>query len=180
MRDSPTTSPQVVNSLIVQCVSETARNLDAFPTKIIKNTYGYGYGGVDRQEKNSEAVLEVIKLCVETRNEALCSEIFVRMRDAARRGAHPTAFAPWLYYAELSASLSQYMQSNPGLDALFQPFFLDVIGSMISPARTTLDGKAITPCPLSDHHQSIIVLAARRAGGTFALWQRYDCRSVCG
>ncbi|KAJ7450061.1 hypothetical protein B0H11DRAFT_2078301 [Mycena galericulata] len=177
MKDIPTASPQVVSGLIVQCVSETVRTLDAFPTKDI--TYGYGYGP-GRKEKNSEAILEVIKFCVDTKNEALCTEIFVKMRDAARVGSFPTEFPPWLYYAELSSSLIQYMQTVPGLDAIFQPFFADVIDSMLSAARTTSDGKTITPCPLSVHHQSIIVQAARKAGGISVLKQRLTADKLKG
>ncbi|KAJ7123875.1 hypothetical protein C8R43DRAFT_1031770 [Mycena crocata] len=181
-------SSHVVEELIVQCVSETVRSLPAFPTKAVQNiypyaSYPYGYNVPDRQEKSSEAILEVIKLCVETKNEALCDGIFAKMRDATRLGAFLPGFPPWLYYAELSSSLILYMQSLPALTALnavFQPFFADVLDAMISTRRTTSDGKAVTPCPLSAHHKTILMAATRKAGGISILKQRLNADTLKG
>ncbi|KAJ7457358.1 hypothetical protein FB451DRAFT_1098079 [Mycena latifolia] len=179
----PTTSPEVVAELIVQCVSETARNLPAFPTKVVK-TGGYGYHQPqDRQEKNSEAILEVVKLCVDTKNEALCVGIFAKMRNAIRLGSFSPELPPWHYYAELSIALIQYIQSvptTPALDAAFQPFFVDVIDLMISAACTTPDGKAVTPCPLNEQHIAIIMLAAQKAGGVSVLKERLNADALKG
>ncbi|KAJ7450057.1 hypothetical protein B0H11DRAFT_325445 [Mycena galericulata] len=169
MRYIPRTSQHVVAGLIVQTVSEIARSLPAFPTRIIKKTYSYG---TDREEKDSDAILEVLKLCVESKNEGLCGGIFAKMRDAAHVGSFNAGFPPWQYYAELSVSLVQYMQSVPGLDATLRPFFIDAIDSMLSGARTTANGKTITPCPLSDHHQATVMLVARQAGGISVLKER--------
>ncbi|KAJ7722653.1 hypothetical protein DFH07DRAFT_856715 [Mycena maculata] len=174
MRGITTTSPEVVSGLIVQRVSETARNLAAFPTKTSQNGYG--------SQKNSEAILVVIKFCVETNNQALCTDIFAKMRDAARLGKFDTVFPPWLYYAELCPALIQYARSIPtaGLDTIFQPFFVDVVDSLISAARTTTDGKAITACPLTEQHKSTIMIAARKAGGITILKQRLTADKLAG
>ncbi|KAF7354644.1 hypothetical protein MSAN_01378000 [Mycena sanguinolenta] len=61
LKDMPTTSLRIVSGLIGQIVALIARNLPAFPTKIIKSAYG-----PERSERDSDAILEVIKLCVET------------------------------------------------------------------------------------------------------------------
>ncbi|KAJ7722655.1 hypothetical protein DFH07DRAFT_971838 [Mycena maculata] len=183
VRDIPTTSPEVVSGLIVQCVSETARNLAAFPTKTIQYGYAYSYSAAPtRQEKNSDAILEVIKFCVETNNQVLCTGIFAKMRKAASLGTFTTAFPPWLYYTELFPALTEYARSIPtaGLDTIFQPFFIDVIDSLISAARTTTDRKAITPCPLAEQHKAIIMLAARKAGGITILQQRLTADKLAG
>ncbi|KAJ7754103.1 hypothetical protein B0H16DRAFT_1886776, partial [Mycena metata] len=181
MADITTTSPTVVQGLIVQCVTETVRTLAAFPTKTVKSTT-YPVG-VKREEKNSEAVLQVMKLCITTKNEALCSEISTKMRDAASRGTYSPQFPPWLYYAELSPALITCIQSvaTPNtLDTIFRPFFLDVIASLASAARVSPTGSPITPCPLSDSHKSIMMSVARQAGGISALQQRLTATTLKG
>ncbi|KAJ7235310.1 hypothetical protein B0H12DRAFT_1238807 [Mycena haematopus] len=175
LKDLPITSLHVVSGLITQMVSQIARTLPAFPTKIIKSAYG-----AERPEENSEAILEVVKLCVETQNEALCSDIFAKMGDAALTGSFNAAFPPWEYYAKLSTSFMQYMDSVPGLDAIFQPFFLDVINSMVSPARKTSDGKATAPCPLSENDQATIIRVAHKAGGISVLQQSFTADRLKG
>ncbi|KAJ7666689.1 hypothetical protein DFH06DRAFT_1184497 [Mycena polygramma] len=178
MKNIPTTSPEVVKELIVQCVAETVRNLPAFPTKAAP----YYYGG-QQQEKDSGAILEVIKLCVDTKNEALCADIFKKMHDAARLGAYPQAFPPWIYHVELFTPLIQCMQSAPAhvvLDSTFRPFFLNLIDAMVSGARTTPDGKTITPCPLADGHKDTIMSAARKAGGITVLKERLTAMTLKG
>ncbi|KAJ7689580.1 hypothetical protein B0H17DRAFT_1202218 [Mycena rosella] len=186
MRSIPTIAPDVVSGLIVQCVAKTARNLPPFPTRVVKNSYAYTYGryqAVERHEKSSEAVLEVIKLCVETGNEALCVEIFGKMRAAARLGSFRAEFPPWLYYAELCASVNEYLQTvpaTPALDAVFRPFFVDVIDWMISATRTAPGGKTVTPCSLHDQHKAAIMLAAPKAGGITVLKQRLTADALKG
>ncbi|KAJ7689035.1 hypothetical protein B0H17DRAFT_1067547 [Mycena rosella] len=181
MRDIPTTAPDVVSGLIVQCVAQTARNLPAFPTRVIQNPYGYHV--TERHEKSSEAVLEVVKLCVETRNEALCVKIFSRMREAARLGNFRAEFPPWLYYAELCASVNLYLQTVPAtaaMEAIFRPFFVDAVDWLISAARTAPGGKTITPCPLNEQHKATIMLAARKVGGISVLKQRLTADALKG
>ncbi|KAJ7102727.1 hypothetical protein C8R44DRAFT_988104 [Mycena epipterygia] len=170
-------SPDVVQGLIAQGVADTVRHLPPFPTKTVKQTYRTDV------EKNSGAVLRVIKLCVETDNMASCVGIFNRMRDSARRGTFTLTFPPWLYYAELSTALSQYMLSSPAaaeMDAMFRPFFIDVIDSMISPTRTTPDGKQFTPCTLTEQHKVIVMAAARKAGGITVLKERLTAQTLKG
>jgi hypothetical protein len=157
MKDVPTTFTRLVGRAIAQSVSQIARDLPAFPTKVGKSTRP----NAERQEEDCDSILKVIQLCVETNNEALCPLIFARMRDAARAGSFNAGAPPWVYYAKLSTSFVRYMESITGLDDIFQPFFLDTIDSMVSPARTTSDGKATTPCPLSEKNQATIILAAR-------------------
>jgi hypothetical protein len=92
MTAHPTTAPQVVSGLVTQCVAETVRNLPAFPTKP-RQTYGYNYGAA-QHEKDSEAITEVVKLCLETKNEALprsstkcgAQRLSGRLRPPSRRG----------------------------------------------------------------------------------------------
>ncbi|KAJ6523305.1 hypothetical protein B0H19DRAFT_1201796 [Mycena capillaripes] len=178
MNDIPTASQEVVKGLIVTCVAETVRNLPAFPTKAVIPYYAYAH---QRQDKDSAAILEVIKFCVDTKNETWCAEIFTTMRNAARRGDYLQSYPPWLYYAELSPALIQHMQSAPALDAtIFQPFFVDVVKSVISAKRTSPDGKSITPCPLNDLHKSTIMNAARKAGGVFVLKQQLTADTLKG
>ncbi|KAJ7641770.1 hypothetical protein FB45DRAFT_900979 [Roridomyces roridus] len=179
MQGAPTTSPQVVRGLIVQCVTETVRNLAAFPTKTIKSPYASHHGG-DREEKDSGAIVEVIKLCVETKNEGLCTSIFAKMREATQKGPFNATFPPWIYYSELCSSLNTYMQTVPGLSVPFQPFFSDAVAAMVSSARKAPDGKPITPCPLSDTHHATVVLAAKAAGGIAVLQQRLTAATLQG
>ncbi|KAJ7754112.1 hypothetical protein B0H16DRAFT_1543711, partial [Mycena metata] len=158
MADIPSTSATVVQGLIVQCVTETVRTLPAFPTKVVKSPYPYPGLAADREEKDSGATLEVIKLCIDTKNEALCGEISTKMRDAASRGTYSSQFPPWLYYTELSPALILYMQSvaTPNtLDIIFRPFFLDVITSLASTARVSPTGNPITPCGISALQQRL-------------------------
>ncbi|KAJ6510824.1 hypothetical protein C8R45DRAFT_1068742 [Mycena sanguinolenta] len=177
MNAIPTASPHVVDSLILECVRQTVRTLPAFPTKTFPSAYSYMAA---REDKSSDAILEVIKLCVETRNELLCAEIFTKMRNGASREVYSPSFPPWLYYAELSPSLIHYTQGNPALNAVFQPFFVDVVDSMISAARQRTDGKPITPCPLTDAHKSIMVNAARKVGGITTLKERLTATTLKG
>ncbi|KAF7333484.1 hypothetical protein MVEN_02364600 [Mycena venus] len=177
MNAIPTTSSEIVEGLIVQCVAETVRNLPAFPTKPVQPYYAYRG---NQQEKSSDAILEIIKLCVDTRNETLCAVIFTKMRDAVRSGAYTPSFPPWLYYAELSPALIQYMQGKTAPDVIFQPFFVDVIDSMISAARQSPNGTAITPCSLTEAHKSVVMNAARKAGGIVILKQRLTADSLKG
>ncbi|KAJ7187180.1 hypothetical protein C8R46DRAFT_285837 [Mycena filopes] len=158
MADIPTTSPAVVQSLIAKCVTETVRTLTAFPIRVIPKTHAYD---VDREDKNSNAVLEVIKLCITTKNDVLCGEVFKKMREAAARGTYSPSFPPWLYYTELSPALVLHLQSVPlpnTLDLTFRPFFFDVIDSLVSAARVSPTGKAIAPCPLTDQHNSVLMM----------------------
>ncbi|KAJ6510811.1 hypothetical protein C8R45DRAFT_1161869 [Mycena sanguinolenta] len=163
-----TTFPDVV--LILECVTQAVRNLPAFLTHITQTAPAFWY---IPQEKSSDAILEVIKLCVDTKNEALCGEIFTKMRETARP-------RPWLCYADLSPSLIEYTQGKPALDAIFKPFFVDVIDVMVSGARHSSDGKSITLCPFTDDHKSIMVNAARKVGGITILKERMTAARLKG
>ncbi|KAK7039307.1 hypothetical protein R3P38DRAFT_473664 [Favolaschia claudopus] len=176
MNNAPTASPEIVKGLLSKCVTETVRNLPAFPTKTITPTYAYG---VPREEKSSGAILEVVQLCVSTQNLTLCTEIFAKMRNSARCGSYPSTFPPWMYYAELSPSLVQLAQT-PAVLNVFQPFFVDVIVALVSAARKSPTGTTITPCPLSDTHKTVIVNAARKAGGVMILKQHLTAENLKG
>ncbi|KAJ6489159.1 hypothetical protein C8R47DRAFT_476844 [Mycena vitilis] len=178
MNQIPTASPKVVTELISQCVTETVRNLPAFPTKAVHRYYGGQH-----QDKSPDAILEVIKLCVDTQNEVLCADIFTKMRDAVHHGTYHQTYPPWIYYAELTPSLIQYMESAPAPAALgtaFRPFFVNAIDAMVSGARIMPDGKPITPCPLADAHKSTIMDAARKAGGLIVLKERLTADTLKG
>ncbi|KAJ6473184.1 hypothetical protein C8R45DRAFT_874403 [Mycena sanguinolenta] len=166
LKDVPTTSLHIVSGLISQTVSHIARNLPAFPTRVVKSTYG-----TERSEEHSDTILEVVKLCVETQNETLCGDIFAKMRDAVRAGSFNAPFPPWEYYSKLSTSFMQYMDSIPGLDAIFQPFFIDTVYLMIASTLKTSDGRAATPCSLTENDRATVIRVARRAGGIFVLQQ---------
>ncbi|KAJ7101409.1 hypothetical protein B0H15DRAFT_410938 [Mycena belliarum] len=177
MGGTPTAS--VVAGLVARCVSETARTLCPFPTKMVK-TPGYQYHAQQRQERDPEAILEVLRLCVETDNEMLCSGVFAKMRDAARLGDFSSGLAPWQYYADLCPRLIAFISESAlvrpaALTATFHPFFVDLIDSMVSaPLTLTSDGKAVTPCPLNEEHMSTLMLAAEHAGGINVLKERLD------
>ncbi|KAJ6510818.1 hypothetical protein C8R45DRAFT_1088961 [Mycena sanguinolenta] len=163
----PTISPDVVNDLILECVTQAIRTLPTFPRETVPDS------SYTLQEKSSDAILEVIKLCVETKNAPLCAEIFTKLRDTTRP-------RPWLYYAELSPALIRYTQGKPALDAIFKPFFVDVIDVMVSGVRHSSDGKPITLCPFTDEHKSILIKAARKVGGITILKERMTAVTLKG
>ncbi|KAJ7226737.1 hypothetical protein GGX14DRAFT_385542 [Mycena pura] len=150
------------------CVSELVRGLPTFPNQEYSSWQG-------TKARDFVQVLEAIKLCIETKNDALCGEIFTKIRDAARSGYFLPKFPPWIYYAELSPAVIEAMQSSPpnsAPDGVFLPFFVDVVESMVSGVRTTSDGKKkIEPCPLSDPQKAILAAAVRKAGGISVLNQ---------
>ncbi|KAJ7641775.1 hypothetical protein FB45DRAFT_900986 [Roridomyces roridus] len=161
---------QVVRALIVQCVTDIAHKLEAFPTKIDESTYS------SASAMDCGAIVEVIKLCLETENAELSTGIFKKMREASQQGSFNSHFPPWMYYSEMCASLGAYLQATtgPSLTALFRPFFCDAVDAMVSTARREAPSRRTTDsiCPLYDQHLATVMLAARAAEGISMLQHR--------
>lgn len=161
----PPPSAEIVRALITHRVSEIVRDLPPFPLQALEDIY------TTVQTPNTDAILMVIKLCVETGNASCCLETFAKMRDAVRLGTFDS-IGPWHHYTELFGPLSEYLRSAPGFDDIFRPFFADVVVSIVSfTACTTPDGKAFYPCPLMAHLP--MVIAATRNAGICVLNERY-------
>ncbi|KAF7340850.1 hypothetical protein MSAN_02114500 [Mycena sanguinolenta] len=167
----PTPSPDVMNGLILECVTQAVQTL---PMGLTETASDFSDTASDFSDtlQGSDAIFEVIKLCIETKNEPLCAEIFTKMREATRP-------CPWLYYEDLSPSLIKYTQDKPALDAVFRPFFIDVLDSMIFAVQRT-PNESITRCRLNERHQSIIMKAARKAGGIPVLKERMTAATLKG
>ncbi|KAJ7115408.1 hypothetical protein C8R44DRAFT_794600 [Mycena epipterygia] len=159
-------SAEIVRALITYGVSEIVRDLPPFPLQAIEGIY------TTIQTPDPDAILIVIKLCVETGNASCCLEIFAKMRDAVRRGTFDLIY-PWHYYTDLFRSLSEYLRSTPGFDDIFRPFFADVVVSIVSFTCTTSEGKAVPPCTLSAH-LPMVIAATRNAGGIDILNERLN------
>ncbi|CAK5277854.1 unnamed protein product [Mycena citricolor] len=151
----------IITQLINRCVSELVRNLPAFPIKSIAAVYSYM---ARREDKAASEILEVVKLCVDMGCDDLCTGIFDKMREAATKGEYNLTFPPWMYYSELSGPMITLLDSRPQLRPIMLSFFAGLVDSMISGARS-VNGKAVTPCPLTDAHKAVIIAAVRKAGG---------------
>ncbi|KAF7333493.1 hypothetical protein MVEN_02365500 [Mycena venus] len=127
----PKFSPDIVEGLIVQCFSESARTLPPFPTKTPKPKYR---GQTVYEEADCEPFLEVLNLLVQNNHADLSSPA---MRDAKQRATYKLNCPPWQYYTKLLPILIRMIQSSTtataALSAAFQPFFVDAVESMISP-----------------------------------------------
>ncbi|KAJ7101404.1 hypothetical protein B0H15DRAFT_927201 [Mycena belliarum] len=178
IRTAPAASSPLFCDLFVRCVSEVIRTLHAFPTQVVHTRTGSH--AQQRREKNPMDIFNVLKLCVETKNEVLCGRVFAKMRDAARLDDFHPESPPWQYYADVCPRLIGLISHSAlrpaDVSIIFRPFFVDVMDSMVSTqfalAHTTSNGKTITPCPLDEQHRSILMLAARHAGGIVALKER--------
>ncbi|KAF8198172.1 hypothetical protein K438DRAFT_1966916 [Mycena galopus ATCC 62051] len=164
----PNFSPAIMEGLIIQCFSETARTLPPFPTKILKPNYP---GQPVHEEADCEPILDVINLLVENGHAELCSQIFTAMRDAKHHVAYSDLCPPPQYYVQLSSPLIRLISSAPApATAIFQPFFADVLESMISappPGPRILSWEK--PTGLLQQNLSIFRAAARMAGGLSAV-----------
>jgi hypothetical protein len=96
------------------------------------------------------------QLCADTKNEVLCAYFFLRRCGTQHAAEH---ILPYFHLGcitrkplPLCSSISSLFRPRSTLDATFRPFFVNVIDSMISAARTSPDGKTINPCPLTDLH----------------------------
>jgi hypothetical protein len=174
----PKSSPEILEELIVQCLSEMARTLPPFPTKKPKPQYR---GQPVSEEADCEPFLEVMNLLVENNHAELCSPIFIAMRDAMHRGMYDSICPPWQYYVKLSPTLFRLIQSSTPastiLSTTFQPFFVDVLESMISPPppdpKIQPWDKPPATLILDAQNLSTFRVAARMAGGLFAVKSRY-------
>ncbi|KAF7317633.1 hypothetical protein MKEN_00850700 [Mycena kentingensis (nom. inval.)] len=157
-------------SCVDKCALALVSTLDAFPTKNVTS----GLLGFEQQDKNSTETLQTIKLCLDVGLPLACNQIIVKMRDAAKKGQFARNFPPWMYYAELVLPVLRYVRAQPAsaggvpLDKVFRSFFTDAVTAMLA-------GEVIAPhgwvsaCPLSDQHQTLVVEAAKQAGGLFFL-----------
>ncbi|KAJ7026951.1 hypothetical protein C8F04DRAFT_100590 [Mycena alexandri] len=126
----PNCPPDLVEELSVQCFAEMARTVPPFPTNKPKPRYpGDVYNVSD--EVHCAPILDVIKLLLENGHAEMCSQIFLQMRDSKSRGAYKATCPPWQYYLGIAPTLIE-SAATAALSPVFQPFFVDVVDSMIS------------------------------------------------
>lgn len=167
LQTAPVPSDTVVRPLIAQGVAEIVHLSKAFPQKITKER------NARRHTMDPDAIFSLIKFCVATGHPQYCADIFAKMRDAVRQGDFVPVFPPWKYYAALCATLSSDMETNPGFEATFRPFFIDAIDTIISGELTTAEGKIVKQCDLV-YNSSALAKAARHASGIAVLAEKYD------
>ncbi|KAJ7117606.1 hypothetical protein C8R44DRAFT_983104 [Mycena epipterygia] len=156
LQDISTWSPELVGTLTSFCVVQAVEALPAFPTVTNSRVL----------EPDSESIMEVIQVCVETGNNHLCDTISGRMRGTASAGTFPSRFPPWIFYSRLAVSLDVYLQARDTPDAV-RPFFSDAVDSMLSAGSDAKHECSMTPPILNT-----INMAIRRAGGIFFLKER--------
>ncbi|KAJ7054840.1 hypothetical protein C8F01DRAFT_1161525, partial [Mycena amicta] len=156
---SPSTALQ---SCVSQCAHHLVDELAAFPTKVVTASYTWRQG----QAQNASETLRVIQMCLDVGVPDLCSKIFAKMRDAARTGGYAGDFPPWQYYTELARPLMSILSTHDSgrLAEIFRPFFEDVVFALLIGEINAADG-SLTPCPLNNVHKTLVLDAAKNAGG---------------
>ncbi|KAJ6625220.1 hypothetical protein B0H10DRAFT_2004181 [Mycena sp. CBHHK59/15] len=148
---------------------QAIETLPAFPVDEVKQS-DYPY---TRKEAKDGLVMDVFRLLIETRNTALCTDVFEKMKEAALSGTFDSEFPPWVFYLKLaqSQSLDEYLQSLPEPDAIvFQPFFKETLRCILSGLEKA-GQTSFKPCPFAEENLPTLVIAIRRAGGLSFLAQ---------
>ncbi|KAJ6606362.1 hypothetical protein DFH09DRAFT_1387303 [Mycena vulgaris] len=154
----PCVDPDSVSAVINHGVGGIVTRLPAFPRCT-----------VDGQEQaNLRAVLNVIYLCLETDQVALCASIAQKMWGS---GDYSPQFPPWIYYVGIACDLEGYFEADPGRSVLaptLSPFFENTVVSLLSPRGWPPDGPAF-PYSLTRPVLAAVMKAAKRVGGAFFL-----------
>ncbi|KAJ7766375.1 hypothetical protein DFH07DRAFT_809714 [Mycena maculata] len=141
-----------------KCVQQAIDNLPAFPTSQSTDAN-------HRQQPAVTSIMDVLKLCVETKHGDLCAQVFDKMRQAARMGTFLAECPPWRYYFELTRSLDVYL---PPLDdssqTLFQLFFKEAAIRILA-GSPKQNQAPFAPCPFTPDNLGTLDTAIRRAGG---------------
>ncbi|KAJ6534822.1 hypothetical protein B0H19DRAFT_435074 [Mycena capillaripes] len=163
----PSRDIHIVRKLITERVTGLVQSFPAFPQKVTKD------GRYRTYTMDPPEILTTIRFCVETENVACCVLIFAKMRDAIQRGDFVPIYPPWQYYTDICTDLVQYMETVPGIEPTFRPFFVDAIDAMLARTWTTSKGTAVDPCSLT-HSASTLTMAAKKAGRGFDLAEKID------
>ncbi|KAJ7169375.1 hypothetical protein C8R43DRAFT_122359 [Mycena crocata] len=166
-------STDIVKDLVAEGVADRVRKWSA-PEKTVKEVFG----STLRFSMSAAATFALIKFCVATEHAEQCITLFSKIREAVRLWHFPARFPPSKYYSVLFKLLMEYMKAEPGLDDMFQPFFVDVIDSILF-RPTVAAGKVVEPLRVEDS-VAIIVVAGRKAGGIPVLSARLTADAVVG
>ncbi|KAJ7699137.1 hypothetical protein B0H14DRAFT_2485121 [Mycena olivaceomarginata] len=172
-RAMPSRDIDIVRGLITECVTGLIQSTPAFPQKVTKD------GRHRTHTMDPPAILRMIRFCVETQNVACCVLIFAKMRDAIQHGDFVRIYPPWQYYTGICADLVQYMETVPGIEPTFRPFFVDAVDAMLARTWTTSKGMAVDPCNLT-YNASTLTLAAKKAGGASTLREKLTKEILSG
>ncbi|KAJ7722660.1 hypothetical protein DFH07DRAFT_1067381 [Mycena maculata] len=157
--DDNESTPAVVDALITESVTQIVDDLPTFTTTTNEEAPAPGNGV---HEGDIERIMQVIQLCIETGNPALCTRIarIVRLAFTGRG----TLFLPLINYAKLCRDLEAHLQSNQTPFSVLKPFFVDAVDSMLA---TCFDHSATYTKDLSD-----LVVSLRSGGGISFLKER--------
>ncbi|KAJ7506998.1 hypothetical protein B0H11DRAFT_1969763 [Mycena galericulata] len=157
-----------------KCVQQAVDNLLAFPTVPEEDKY-------DRVKHKPAAtlIMDVLKLCMETRNGDLCAAVLDKMKDAARTGAFSLECPPWRHYLELTRALDAYLLSlNKSDHIVFQSFFMEAAVWIL--AGSPKHGQpAFSPCPFTKDNLATFAIAIRR-GGDLSFLNESNKKTVLG
>lgn len=156
-RIAPVDTNAVCN-VVSHGVAGIVAGLAAFPTNVVNGT----------EQANPQIIIDVIHLCLDTNQAALCSNIALNMRNAARSGGHHPQFQPWTYYIGLAHSLESSFDARPEHAAYaenLRSFYEDTVVFVLSPISWFQDGSLVFPCPLIRPILGTLMTAAKRVGG---------------
>ncbi|KAJ7210530.1 hypothetical protein GGX14DRAFT_451009 [Mycena pura] len=152
---------ELVAELVSFCISRAVDALPVFPTAPSSQPYSR------RPEADIDSIMEVIRICVETKNNQYCARISERMRQTASATPDITPhLSAWMFYLRLVPVLDTYLGSQE-TPSEFKPFFADAVEFMLRAGKNT-DSK----CSMSPANLIVINMAIRRAGGMSFLNER--------
>ncbi|KAJ7060438.1 hypothetical protein C8F01DRAFT_1370058 [Mycena amicta] len=163
-------SPQAVRDIIVHWVSTLVNYPTPFPTS------------TPDEAMYPEATLDILKLCIETKNEHMCTSVFDKMQSASRTGEYPAPYPPWRYYLALVPPVVDLLQSRSDalVDNFFRPFFMHAVSAIVSQARRPVGAFSnADPAlwPLDEQNQGILLVAARRVNSSYFLAQCFNAEN---
>ncbi|KAJ7491188.1 hypothetical protein FB451DRAFT_1552697 [Mycena latifolia] len=151
--------PNTVSSIISHGLGGIVERLPAFPRSTVNAC----------EQANVKAITDVILLCFDTDQVALCTSIALKMRDAAEAGDYSPLFPPWKYHLGVTMFLEEFLEVNPGRSVstpCLLPFFENTVVSLLSPEGWLADGRFVFPC-LTRPILAALMKAANRVGGVF-------------
>lgn len=158
----PHASPEVITTIISQCVAHAVATLPTFPTRQVKV-----YTSLEDQ-LDVESIMDLLKVCVKNNEVALCSALFAKLKEASTKGPRHTKFPPVEYYSALIPMIDQHIRRNPGLDA-FSATFTDFFAVAVS---MLLDSLSRNRRVDSIESLKTLMLALQRTGGVSMLREK--------
>ncbi|KAJ6542086.1 hypothetical protein DFH09DRAFT_1282747 [Mycena vulgaris] len=150
-----------VKGLIADCVAEITDSFREFPTTAIS---------VGKKTCDVESVMEVVRLCVDADNPALCRRIAHNLGQLAIAGSFCTEVPPWMYYLKLCEALVAYLASNTTVAfSVLEPFFVDAVDAMLSSGSEINAQHTIV---FTSQHLSVLMGSLRRSRGISLLKER--------